>query len=128
MTGFAYGTAQWLIDRAQLNGTNEIAATISVSERFSGNLKTSTDWVNAVHADVLRICPNAGKPVAQHVIHEKRATIAATVARSLPDMTDLNAANIWLAGDWLHTRYPATLEAAVQSGQEAAKQLSGSLK
>jgi hypothetical protein len=48
--------------------------------------------------------------------------VASTVNRRLPDMADLNAARIWLAGDWLHERYPATLEAAVQTGERAAQQ------
>ncbi|ULJ63468.1 hydroxysqualene dehydroxylase HpnE [Wielerella bovis] len=131
MTGLAHGTAQWLIDRSRLNGTNEIAAVISMSDDVSGSLKT--DWAARVQADVLRVCPDIGEPIAQQVITEKRATIASTVHRAMPDMADLNARGIWLAGDWLHSRYPATLEAAVLSGQEVARQilrgsLSGSLK
>lgn len=135
MTGFAHGTAQWLIDRSRLNGANEIAAVISLSDNISGSLKmgetscgkakTADDWAAVVHQDILRVCPNLGTPIAQRVITEKRATLASTVHRKLPEMTDLNAANIWLSGDWLHTRYPATLEAAVQSGRDVARQILG---
>ena len=122
MTGFARGTAQWLIDRTRLNGAPEIAAVISLSDTLSGSLKNGgTDALaEAVHADVLRLCPDAGAPIAQQTIVEKRAVAASTVARTLPDTSDLAAAHIHLAGDWLHPRYPATLEAAVQSGQAAA--------
>ncbi|WII92534.1 hydroxysqualene dehydroxylase HpnE [Kingella negevensis] len=121
MTGFTQGTAQWLIDRSRLNGANEIAAVVSVSDDVSGSLKT--DWAARVHEDVLRVCPDVGAPIAQQVITEKRATIASTVNRTLPEMGDLNVRGIWLAGDWLHARYPATLEAAVLSGQDAARGL-----
>ena len=120
MTGFAHGTAHWLIDRTQINGANEIAAVISVSDQSSLH-HTANDWAALIHQDVLRVCPNVGEPIAQQVITEKRATIASSVNRSLPDMHDLNARGIWLAGDWLHSRYPATLEAAVLSGQAAAQ-------
>ena len=102
------------------NGANEIAAVISVSDQSSLH-HTANDWAALVHQDVLRVCPNVGEPIAQQVITEKRATIASSVNRSLPDMHDLNARGIWLAGDWLHSRYPATLEAAVLSGQAAAQ-------
>lgn len=123
MTGFAAGTAQWLIDRTRINGANEVAAVISLSDQFSGSLKNADDWAAAVHRDVLRVCPDTGEVVAKQVITEKRATIASTVNRRLPDTSDLQAANIWLAGDWLHPRYPATLEAAVLSGKAVAQQI-----
>ena len=121
MTGFADATAQWLIDRSHLNGANEVAAVVSASDALSGSPKNANDWAKAIHADVLRVCPNAPQFVSYQVITEKRATIMATVNRQLPRMDDLHAVNIYLAGDWLHSRYPATLESAVQSGQNIAK-------
>lgn len=118
MTGFADGTAQWLIDRRRLNGSNEIAAVISLSDH-QGSLKAD-DWIERVHQDVLRVCPDAAAPLAAQVITEKRATTACTPKRTLPDAAALNRQGIFVAGDWIHPRYPATLEAAVQSGQHAA--------
>ena len=96
--------------------------TSSCKTAAHGSLKNGgTDALaEAVHADVLRVCPDAGAPIARQTIVEKRAVAASTVARTLPDTSDLAAAHIHLAGDWLHPRYPATLEAAVQSGQAAA--------
>ncbi len=118
MTGFAEGTAQWLIDRRRLTGANEIAAVVSLSHRIRA---TNVQWAQRVHRDVLRVCPQVGKPVAWQVITEKRATIASHVNRVVPTQARLNQYGIWLAGDWLHPRYPATLEAAVQSGAMMAQ-------
>ena len=118
MTGFAEGTAQWLIDRRRLTGANEIAAVVSLSHRIRA---TPLQWAQRVHRDVLRVCPQVGKPVAWQAITEKRATIASRVNRAVPAQDELNRHAIWLAGDWLHPRYPATLEAAVQSGEMAAQ-------
>ena len=118
MTGFAEGTAQWLVDRRRLTGANEIAAVVSLSHRIRA---TPLQWAQRVHGDVLRVCPDVGKPVAWQVITEKRATIASRVGRVVPSQDGLNRYAIWLAGDWLHPRYPATLEAAVQSGEMAAQ-------
>jgi len=118
MTGFAEGTAQWLVDRRRLTGANEIAAVVSLSPRIRA---TPLQWAQRVHGDVLRVCPDVGEPVAWQTITEKRATIASRVGRVVPAQDGLNRYAIWLAGDWLHPRYPATLEAAVQSGEMAAQ-------
>ncbi|MDO4640765.1 MAG: hydroxysqualene dehydroxylase HpnE [Neisseria sp.] len=118
MTGFASGTAQWLIDRGRLGGdAHEVAAVISVSETHNLNHE---EWVERVHADVLRVCPHLPRPQEARVITEKRATVASTVNRVRPDCAWLHHKNIFPAGDYLHPRYPATLEAAVRSGQQAA--------
>lgn len=118
MTGFAHGTAQWLIDRSRVNGRNELAAVISFSEQH-GRL-SAAEWAARVHADVLRVAPHAGLPVASKVITEKRATVAATPNRAMLPQKSLNENGIFVAGDYLSERYPATLEAAVQSGVMAA--------
>ncbi|EGZ44777.1 hydroxysqualene dehydroxylase HpnE [Neisseria wadsworthii] len=118
MTGLASGTAQWLLDRGRLGvDRHEVAAVISVSETLG---LSNEALATQVHADVARICPNIGRPQQVRVITEKRATVASTVNRVRPDCAWLHHKNIYPAGDYLHPHYPATLEAAVQSGQQAA--------
>ena len=99
--------------------TNEVAAVISVSDHV-GAFK-SQEWAEKVHADVKRICPYLDEPEAVRVITEKRATTACTPDSSPPDFAWLHQRRIYPAGDYLHPRYPATLEAAVQSGLTAAE-------
>ncbi len=119
LTGFAEGTAQWLLERGRLGGSRqEIAAVVSVSETL--NIAGQNEWVSRVHDDVKKVCPDIGEPVAARVITEKRATVASTPNRIRPDCAWLRHQQIYPAGDYLHERYPATLEAAVQSGQAAA--------
>lgn len=56
------------------------------------------------------------------VVTIRRATHAATPTTG--QQTPLsNIPNLTLAGDWTHARYPATLEAAVQSGFDAAQKI-----
>jgi len=120
LTGFADGTAQWLVYRGALGlPTNEVAAVISVSDHV-GAFK-SQEWAEKVHADVKRICPCLDEPEAVRVITEKRATTACTPDSATPDFAWLHQRRIYPAGDYLHPRYPATLEAAVQSGLTAAE-------
>ena len=61
-------------------------------------------------------------PLPPHrIVKEKRATFAQTpddVARRPASATRWK--NLWLAGDWIDTGLPATIEGAVRSGQSAA--------
>ena len=120
LTGLTDGTAQWLLSRGTLGlSPNEVSAVISVSDHvgtFTGQV-----WAEKIHADVKRICPYLNEPEAVRVITEKRATTSATANSPLPDLTWLHRHRIYPAGDYLHPLYPATLEAAVQSGFAAAE-------
>ena len=118
MVGFVNGTVQWLVDRQRLGlGKQELAAVISVAQQHDWS---RDEWIEAVHRDVLRLCPYLGAPQAALVVSEKRATFQAAVGRTPPPSAHLQRHRIYLAGDYTHPRYPATLEGAVQSGQRAA--------
>ncbi len=62
-------------------------------------------------------------PVAIRLLTERRATFRCTPQRPrlTPDHLHAQAPGLWLAGDWLWPDYPATLEAAVRSGEAAAE-------
>ncbi|HEZ3817538.1 TPA: FAD-dependent oxidoreductase, partial [Neisseria meningitidis] len=118
LTGLADGTVQWLLCRGRLGlPENEVSAVISVSDRVGAF--TNRAWADKVHADLKRILPHLGEPEAVRVITEKRATTAADAPP--PDLSWLHRHRIFPAGDYLHPDYPATLEAAVQSGFAAAE-------
>jgi zeta-carotene desaturase len=60
--------------------------------------------------------------VKAHVIKEQRATFAAAPGTErLRPTTDSGIANLYLAGDWTRTGWPATMEGAVRSGYMAAE-------
>ena len=61
-------------------------------------------------------------PAAQRMIWEKRATFAATPAQNhlRPGQTTL-LTNLALAGDWVSTGLPATVEGAMRSGVQAVE-------
>src|SRR5207247_7179166 len=56
------------------------------------------------------------------VVRERHATISLTPAADAvrPGVTT-RMANLFLAGDWVQTGLPATIEGAVQAGREAAR-------
>ena len=120
---------------------------------FLGLVGGSTDWI-FVRGDVASLTVSAADDLAEdsneevarklwhdtaralgldeaerpqiRVIKEKRATLAQTpeaLLRRPPPRTSL--ANLFLAGDWTDTGYPATIESAVRSGRAAADLVEG---
>ncbi len=63
-----------------------------------------------------------------HVIKEQRATFSAApeteALRPSPDSAD---PDVFLAGDWTRTGWPATMEGAVRSGYTAAEHAASAL-
>jgi uncharacterized protein with NAD-binding domain and iron-sulfur cluster len=55
-------------------------------------------------------------------VKEKRATFAATPEQERKRPGSVTSwSNLFLAGDWIDTGLPATIEGAVRSGQRAAQ-------
>ena len=66
--------------------------------------------------------------VKAHVVKEQRATFAAAPeTEKLRPGAATEFTNIYIAGDWTRTNWPATMEGAVRSGYIAAEALSQSL-
>jgi uncharacterized protein with NAD-binding domain and iron-sulfur cluster len=74
--------------------------------------------------DLRRVLPKTKDAKVLHslVIKEKRATFSPSpgleAMRPLPETT---FSNLFLAGDWTNTGFPATIEGAVLSGKKAAE-------
>ncbi len=120
------GTAQWIFDRSVCNQPGLMAAVISARGPH-------TDWnreqlTARVVAEIACCYPDWPKPVNSLLVREKRATFTARAGIDL-----LRPANrtpvqgLWLAGDYTDNDLPATLEAAVRSGSNCARQLLSSL-
>jgi uncharacterized protein with NAD-binding domain and iron-sulfur cluster len=59
------------------------------------------------------------------LLHEKRATFVPSTEMDVNRPGHKTALkNVLLAGDWIGTRFPATIEAAVRSGKQAAGSIS----
>jgi squalene-associated FAD-dependent desaturase len=75
--------------------------------------------VRAIDAQLQRLQPARPRCTWSQVIAEKRATYACTPRRMRPGGVRL-VPGVYLAGDYVDARYPATLEAAMRSGIAAA--------
>jgi squalene-associated FAD-dependent desaturase len=77
--------------------------------------------VDACVAQLRRARPALADAAWSQVIAERRATYACTPALAHP--APRLSSRLWLAGDYAYPAFPATLEAAVRSGEAAAAAL-----
>ena len=118
--GLVGGTAQWLFVRGDVASvTVSAAGTLAAEPAGAIARKTWRDVAAALAAD-----PDV--PPAVRVVKERRATFAQTPeqVRRRP-ATRTGFANLYLAGDWIDTGLPATIEGAVRSGHLAARAARG---
>lgn len=118
---------QFVFDRGQLDATQNglFAVIVSAStEAIELGHEALSAAIAAQLANTLQM-PQLMTPKWSRVITEKRATFSCTPALQRPqEQTEFPA--LVLAGDYLASDYPATLESAVRSGVKAAKLLSES--
>ena len=112
--GVIGGTAEWIFCFA-----DRISVTVSAADAIVD--KGREELAQSLWADVCAALQiQAPLPVWQ-IVKEKRATFAATPEQ---DSKRPSAATQWrnffLAGDWVQTGLPATIEGAVRSGDRAA--------
>ena len=59
------------------------------------------------------------------VVREPRATFSLAPGQPARPSTETGVRGLWLAGDWIDTGLPATIEGAVRSGHSAADRVIG---
>jgi squalene-associated FAD-dependent desaturase len=115
--GLLGGRAQWLFD-----GGRRVASVTSGARFWE---ETADEAIAAeVLADARAVLPElrAAACVRTLVIRERHATISLTpAADAARPGAATPLANLFLAGDWVRTGLPATIEGAVQSGRTAAQ-------
>jgi len=119
MTGFDAGTIQWVFDRGGLNGYKGLLAAV-ISARGAHQGASQEDVAGAIHAELAAFLPDLPQPLWSRIIAEKRATFSCRPGLVRPgNRTAVD--NLYLAGDYTASEYPATLESAVRSGVLAAQ-------
>jgi len=112
--GVLNGMVEWIF-----SFPGRVAVTISAGDRL---IDTARDVLaKAIWDEVASITGLAPALPPWQIVRERRATFAATPAQ---DARRPNAATRWrnlvLAGDWIDTGLPATIEGAIRSGHRAA--------
>ena len=119
MTGFDGGTIQWVFDRGRLNGAAGLLAAV-ISARGAHQSFSQDALAGAVHRELAAFLPGLSQPLWSRVIAEKRATFSCRPGVTRPE-NKTAVRNLYLAGDYTASDYPATLESAVRSGVLAAR-------
>ncbi|MGH6988836.1 MAG: hydroxysqualene dehydroxylase HpnE [Stellaceae bacterium] len=118
--GVIGGTAEWVFRKREV-----LSVTISAADRFMD--QPAEELAPLLWADVCRAYGLGGAAMpAWQIVKERRATFAATPEQQ---KRRPKAATRWrnlaLAGDWVDTGLPATVEGALRSGFAAAEILGG---
>ncbi|AYH44571.1 hydroxysqualene dehydroxylase HpnE [Azoarcus sp. DN11] len=122
MIGLTRGPAQWVFDRGQLGGPEGLFACV-ISAHGPHDALSREDLLLAVHAQLEQELGRRLPPLQwSQVITEKRATFACRPGVSRPG-AQTPVPGLWLAGDYLDSDYPATLESAARSGINAASRV-----
>ncbi len=119
MLGHAGGLMQWLFDRGQLGGPAGLFAAV-ISARGRHQALSNERLAARIHDEIAGFTPGLTAPLWSQVIREKRATFACVPGLSRPG-TRTALPGLFLAGDYVASDHPATLESAVRSGVDAAR-------
>jgi len=114
LTGVIGGWTEWVFAFP-----DRLSVTISAAERF---LATSREELAGHIWDEVQAVAGLTAPLpAWQIIKEKRATFAATPAQDAVRPGPATGwRNLFLAGDWVQTGLPSTIEGAIRSGLSAA--------
>lgn len=125
LLAISHPPAQWLADRGQLGGNKGLFAHV-LSGHGEWEARDNDELVTALHQasnEIFRrhkLRPVLPSPISHLVIREKRATFRCSPNLVRPG-TATSLPGLWLAGDHVAGDYPGTLEAAVRSGEAAAR-------
>lgn len=116
--GFSGGILQWVFDRGRLGGPKGLlAAVISASGPHEELSREAL--VSKIEAELRTGLGALPDPLWSQVITEKRATFSCRPGLRRPEGTT-PVSGLVLAGDYVASDYPGTLEAAMRSGVAAA--------
>lgn len=121
MLGFESALLQWAFDRGALSGQHGVIGAVISAEGAHQDLQQD-ELARLVHQELQQQLGVLPEPLWHRVIAEKRATFACTPGLRRPEArTPLR--NFFLAGDYVASEYPGTLESAVRSGVAAARMI-----
>ncbi|HEY6363052.1 MAG TPA: FAD-dependent oxidoreductase, partial [Vicinamibacterales bacterium] len=122
VTGLPGRTMQWVFDKRMLFGGQ--ASHLSLVSSGAGAIVglSNEELVAIALGEVRAALPAAAAAAVQRavVVREKRATFSVAPGQPPRPGTETGVPGLFLAGDWIETGLPATIEGAVVSGHRAA--------
>ena len=120
---------QWVFDKRSMHG-DEASHLSLVSSGASPLVAMANDQLVATaHQELLEALPDirAARLLRATVIREPHATFSLAPGQPARPSTTTPVRRLFLAGDWIDTGLPATIESAVRAGHLAATAASGHL-
>ena len=118
---------QWVFDKRLVFG--EAASHLSIVSSGAASILAETNeaLIRAAHEELLDALPDvrAARLLRATVVREPRATFSLAPGQPARPSTETDLKGFLLAGDWIDTGLPATIESAVRSGHRAAERCIG---
>ena len=121
--GLTGRTIHWIFDKRRVFGeaASHLSLVASAAEALSG--ATREDLVAVAASEVADALPRAkgARLVRATVVREKHATFSLGAGEPPRPATRTAVRGLFLAGDWIETGLPSTIESAAVSGHAAAR-------
>jgi len=113
---------QWVFDKRQVFGGDASHLSLVSSGASPLVAKTNAELIAAAHQELADAMPEvrAARLVRSTVVREPRATFSLAPGQPARPDTRTPVPGFFLAGDWIDTGLPATIESASRSGHRAA--------
>ena len=118
-------TAQWVFDRRAIAGGASTHVSVITSAAAGLSERTDAAIIDIITSDLRESLPlaKAAAVTRATVIREKQATFSVRPGSPERPVERTPLPGFFLAGDWLRTGLPGTIEGAVRSGNRAAYQI-----
>jgi len=116
---------QWVFDKRLVFGPgNDVASHLSLVSSGAASIVglANHELIALAHGEILEALPESRSAALARatVVREPRATFSLAPGQPARPSTVTNVRGFVLAGDWVDTGLPATIESAVRSGHRAA--------
>jgi squalene-associated FAD-dependent desaturase len=114
---------QWVFDKRLVLGDDSTHLSLVSSGAAAILARTNEELIRAAHDELLDALPEArtARLIRATVVREPRATFSLAPGQPARPPAETGVNGFFLAGDWIDTGLPATIESAVRSGHRAAE-------
>ena len=127
IVGFPGRHFQWAFDRRAIAGPSQSSISLVSSGAEAICAQSNPALVDLARRELGGALPEVASATLRHasVVRERRATFSLAPGSPPRPATETAVAGLFLAGDWIATGLPATIESAVASGHAAARAVLG---
>lgn len=123
MTGLPGRTFQWVFDKAALIGGSTAHLSLVASAAATIVRCTNEELIAVAYRELTEAIPRVRRAQLRRAlaVRERWATFSLAPREPARPPTRTSVEGLYLAGDWIDTALPATIESAVASGHRAAE-------